>query len=281
MSSGHLALLDGIDRGRDRPEGFSRGRRASWPARARSSTGRPSACPRPCPEPRPLTADMIFDQASVTKPVATATVGHAARRTRPDPPVGPGQHATSRSSATWYGEKGIARRGSAALPSADPHLGLAALHGRQGGGEEAGRALLDRRSRRPDRRDPQGAPGRSGIRLQLPQLHHPGPHRPQGLGADRRPSSPRRTSSSRSGMTRTFYRPPADPDRRLRPDRGRRRPAPPRRRPRPPGPSPGRRLGQRRPVLHGRRPGRLRPDAPRQGRRGTACASSPRSRSSA
>ncbi len=59
------------------------------------------------PEPRPLTADMIFDQASVTKPVATATsVMLLVERGRLR--LWDKVKTYVPSFSTWYGEKGIA-----------------------------------------------------------------------------------------------------------------------------------------------------------------------------
>ncbi len=59
------------------------------------------------PEPRPLTADMIFDQASITKPVATATsVMILVERGRLR--LWDKVKTYVPSFSTWYGEKGIA-----------------------------------------------------------------------------------------------------------------------------------------------------------------------------
>ncbi len=95
------------------------------------------------PGPKPMTVDMIFDMASVTKPVATATsvmilveqgrirLWDKVKEYVPD-------------FAPYIEEKGIPGRGRPALAPPDPYLGPAAVHRPQGGREAIRQSLLDR-----------------------------------------------------------------------------------------------------------------------------------------
>lgn len=106
MSSSHLALLDGLMEAAIARKDFP-GAVIVVARKGKVVYRKAFGLSQTLPERRPLAADMIFDQASVTKPVATATAvmllverGRIRLWDRVSAYV-PGF-------ATWYGEKGVA-----------------------------------------------------------------------------------------------------------------------------------------------------------------------------
>lgn len=105
MSSAHLALLDGLVETAVARRDFP-GAVLVVARKGKVVYRRAFGLAQTVPEPRPLTADMIFDQASVTKPVATATaVMLLVERGRLR--LWDKVKTYVPSFATWYGEKGL------------------------------------------------------------------------------------------------------------------------------------------------------------------------------
>ena len=210
------------------------------------------------PEPRPLKADMIFDLASVTKPVATATsvmilVERGAIRLWDKVSLYvPGF-------STWYGEKGIAgaearlyhllTHTSGLPPYTDPEEAAAAL------GEPCTTADLVGLIAGIPKEGPVGEEFVYSCLNYITLAHIV--HLVSGRTIDEFAAE---TIFKPLGMTRTFYRPPADLVDQCVPTEvveG----VPLRGIVRSPGAASGRDLGQCRSVLDRRRSGPVRPDA--------------------
>jgi CubicO group peptidase (beta-lactamase class C family) len=105
MSSSHLALLDGLIEAALARKDFP-GAVIVVARKGKVVYRKAFGLSQTVPEPRPLTPDMIFDQASVTKPVATATsVMLLVERGRIR--LWDRVSAYVPGFATWYGEKGV------------------------------------------------------------------------------------------------------------------------------------------------------------------------------
>ncbi len=210
-----------------------------------------------------MTADMIFDLASVTKPVATATSimilverGHIRLWDKVKDYVP--------EFATYLLEGGIAGEDARLWQSPDAHLGPA-VPTRTPRRSKPYRESLSRPTSWSSLSPGSPRNRRSGADFIYSCLNYITlAHIVQDVSGKDLDEFAAENIFKPLGMTRTFFIPPADLPRPVRADGGRRREAPPRRRPRSAGPAPGRRFRERRAVLDGRRPGRLRPDAARR-----------------
>ncbi len=217
------------------------------------------------PEPRPLTRRHDLRSGLRHQARGHGDVDHAPRRAGRHPPLGQGPASTCPEFTTWYGEKGIAGEEARLYNLLTHTSGLPPYTDAKEAAKKIGDPCTTADLVKLIAAIPKELPvGKEFVYsclnyITLAHIVHKVSGKPLDEFAAENIFKP-------LGMTRTFYRPPADLIDQCVPDGGRRRKAAPRRRPRSAGPSSGRRLRQRRAVLDGRRPGRLRPDAARPGR---------------